>query len=472
MAIGLPGREILTKSAPAPTKPARLVSLDAYRGAIMILLASSGLGLHKVAEQPGFKDDPRWKAVAFQTDHVAWQGGTLLDLVRDTPESKARNAVGDWFGGGMWDLIQPSFMFMVGVAMPFSLASRQSRGDPRWYIGLHVLWRAFALIALGIFLRSRGSPMTNFTFEDVLTQIGLGYVFVFLLLGRGLIIQFVVLVAILAGYWALFAYYGLPAPDFNYGTVRNPDDLQPYLSGYFQHWEKNVNIGQDFDLLFLNQFPRPKPWEFNGGGYLTLNFVPSMATMLLGVMAGELLRGTRSAGFKFIALVLAGVVCLAAGIAADQTVCPIIKRIWTPSWAVYSSGWAFLILAIFFGIFDGFDLRWLAWLFGWRWLAWPFGWRWLAWPLVVVGMNSIAMYFMESTIRGWIGDMLQINLNQPVKGIRWLLGNLPEGSKGPKVLQWTSFAGEYAPIYQSAAVLLVLWLICLWMYRRKIFIRL
>ncbi len=121
--------------------------------------------------------------------------------------------------------------------------------------------------------------------------------------------------------------------------------------------------------------------------------------------------------------------CLAVGWLMGEYVCPIVKRIWTPSWAVYSAGWTFAILAAFYGVIDVLGLK-----------------RW-SWPLVVVGMNSIAMYCMSQLLKPWIASSLRIHF-----GREWLLG-------------------DYAPVFLSASILLVLWLFCLGLYRRKIFLR-
>src|SRR5205823_6438663 len=133
-----------------------------------------------------------------------------------------------WVGCSFWDLIQPSFMFMVGVAMPYSYASRAAKGESDTRIYAHAAWRAFLLIALAVFLSSPlvmktsyqawggavgtagrlfpvPAPTTNFVFVNVLAQIGLGYVFVFLLRGRGWKVQLAALAAILVGYTLLFA---------------------------------------------------------------------------------------------------------------------------------------------------------------------------------------------------------------------------------------------------------------------------
>ncbi|HEX4644011.1 MAG TPA: DUF5009 domain-containing protein, partial [Verrucomicrobiae bacterium] len=286
-------------------KPQRLVSLDAYRGFVMLLMASEGLNLGRIADQnPG---SHFWQFLKYQTDHVEWRECSL------------------------WDLIQPSFMFMVGVALPFSLASRRAKGQTFGRMLGHTLWRSLLLILLGIFLRSTHRPQTYFTFEDVLTQIGLGYTFLFLLAWTKPKVQFMAAILILVGYWAAFALYPLPGPDFNYQSVGVPADW-PHLTGFAAHWDKNTNFAAAADQWFLNLFPREHPFVFNGGGYLTLNFVPSLATMIFGLLAGQFLRQASSPGRKVMTLFGVGLGCLALGALVDLTgVCPSVKRIWTPS---------------------------------------------------------------------------------------------------------------------------------------------
>lgn len=385
----------------------RLVSLDAYRGFIMLAMASSGLALATVAREH-FPKDPFWQFLAFHSDHVAW------------------------IGCGFWDLIQPSFLFMVGVALPFSYASRKTKGDSELMIGLHVLWRSLLLVLLGVFLTSNwrkpeASELTDWIFTNVLCQIGLAYPFLYLLRGRGLSVQLLALVAILLGTTLAFGLYTAPA-----ATVR-PDVwerfYQPQLDGWFAHWSKNANLGHAFDAWFLNLFPRAKPWEYNNGGYHTLNFVPSLATMLLGLMAGEMLRREQRTSRQLLWLVVAGLACLALGTLMAETLCPLVKRLWTPSWALYSTGWTFLMLAAFHVVIEGA---------GWK--AWAF-------PLVVVGMNSIAMYCMAQLFKPWASHTLKVHLGTDV------------------------FGGIYGPILLNVGIVVVLWLFCFWMYRRKLFLK-
>jgi heparan-alpha-glucosaminide N-acetyltransferase len=124
----------------------RLMGLDAYRGFIMLAMASGGFGLAKLATH--FPESPPWQTFAYQLEHVPWRGG------------------------GFWDLIQPSFMFMVGVAMPFSSAGRRAQGQSWSRLFRHALVRSLILIALGVFLSSTGSKQTNYTFANVLCQMG------------------------------------------------------------------------------------------------------------------------------------------------------------------------------------------------------------------------------------------------------------------------------------------------------------
>jgi heparan-alpha-glucosaminide N-acetyltransferase len=129
-------------------KPERLLSPDAYRGAIMLLMASSGLGLGAVAAF--HRNNAMLQFLAEQSDHATWVGCHL------------------------WDLIQPAFMFMVGVALPWSVTKRRACGQPFGAMFGHALGRSLLLVLLGVFLSSVGSRQTVWSFNNVLAQIGLG----------------------------------------------------------------------------------------------------------------------------------------------------------------------------------------------------------------------------------------------------------------------------------------------------------
>ncbi len=400
-------RRVLVGAAPPIEPGRRLTSLDVFRGLTMVFMASEILGIAGVARD--FPESGFARFLARMLDHVPWVG---------------------W---GPWDLIQPSFMFMVGVALPFSIASRRAKGQEFGPQLAHTVWRAAVLVFLGIFLRSQGHLQTYFTFEDVLTQIGLGYVFLWLLGHTGVRVQWAAASAILVGYWAAFALYPLPPAGFDSATVGVPADWPHHLHGFAQHWDKNTNLASRVDQWFLNLFPRDSLFVYNGGGYNTLNFIPSLATMIFGLLAGGVMRSGRAAREKLRLLLVYGAAGVAIGAVLHLVgVSPLVKRIWTPSWAIFSAGWAALFLAFFYYVID---------MKGYR--------RWSL-PFLVVGMNSIAMYTLVHVGEHYTVESLQIHL-----------GRAP----------FEVFGTEYAGILLGAAALAIFWGIIGWMYHRRIFIR-
>ncbi len=387
--------------------PARLVSLDAYRGLVMLLMMAEVLGLWRVAQAR--PDSTFWRFLAHHQSHA------------------------EWIGCSLHDLIQPSFSFLVGVALPFSLASRAARGQSRSRMTLHAIWRALVLVLLGAFLASIGQPQTVWAFEDTLSQIGLGYVILFMLGFRPARDQWIAVAVILVGYWAAFALYPPPGPDFDYAGVGVPKDWPHLLTGFAAHWNKNSNLAWAFDTWFLNLFPQHQRFVCNEGGYATLSFIPTLATMILGSIAGGLVRSERAPWSKVKWLTAAGLVGLITGAALGWLgICPIVKRIWTPSWVLYSGGWCFLLMAGFYLVID---------LWGRK--------RW-SFPLVVIGMNSIAAYCMASLFGPFIGQSLTTHL----------------GANPFRI-----FGAAYETLVHGALVVLVMWLLLFWMYRRKLFLR-
>jgi heparan-alpha-glucosaminide N-acetyltransferase len=406
-----PVEGVETVAAP-PVRPStdvatvRNLAVDAYRGLVMLLMMGEVLSFSKVSAY--FHDSAFWKVLAFNQSHT------------------------EWFGCSLHDMIQPSFSFLVGVALPYSIRSRQRKGTPFPRMLGHTIWRSLVLIALGIFLRSLNSSQTNFTFEDTLTQIGLGYTFLFLLAFRPTRDQWIAFGAILFGYWLAWALYPAPGPNFNYAAVGVPSDWHHLYTGFRSHWNKNSNFGQAFDLWFLNLFPREHPFVFNEGGYLTLSFIPTLGTMILGLFAGQWFQAAapRQPIRKFL---IAGVILIALGLFFHLTgVCPIVKRIWTPSWTLFSGGICFLFLSAFSWIIDVKQYR-----------------RW-AFFLIVVGTNSIAAYLIAHLWEDFLRRNLLTNL-----------GHAPFLIFGPGL----------QPLLLGASILLLDWLFLHWMYRRKIFLR-
>src|SRR5262249_29263180 len=157
----------------------------------------------------------------------------------------------------------------------FSIASRLALGQSRLRMFAHAVLRAVILVLLGVFLRSMSGDRTNWTFEDTLSQIGLGYVPLFLLGFTKQRWQWAGLVVILVGYWAAFAFYPVPA-NFDYAKYGVPSDWKYHYSGLAEHWNKNSNLAWAFDRWFLNLLPRGKEFLDNRGGYATLSFIPTL----------------------------------------------------------------------------------------------------------------------------------------------------------------------------------------------------
>jgi predicted acyltransferase len=252
-----------------------------------------------------------------------------------------------------------------------------------------------------------------------------------------------------------------PAPDakFNYQDVKVRDTWPAdktyaetklwnenihVMPGFASHWNQNSNLAWKFDTWFLNLFPREKnrPFTANPGGYSTLNFIPTLGTLILGLLAGGVLLSARTPWRKVLWLAAAAV-CLAAGLAAHYYgACPIVKRIWTPSWALFSGGICLLLLAAFYIVIDI-----------WQFRLWAFPW-------VVIGMNSIAAYGMAECLLagGWIEKNLKTHFGHDTFRYfdRW--PGLPPGQ-------------SYEPVIAGAAAMLVGWLVLYYMYRNKIFVR-
>jgi predicted acyltransferase len=338
-----------------------------------------------------------------------------------------------WTGCSLHDLIQPSFTFLVGVALPFSIASRVAKGQSFQVMLQHTLWRTAVLVLLGILLRSIGRSQTYYTFEDTLTQIGMGYAFLFLIGWLSPRIQWSALGALLVGYWLIFALYPLPGADFDWVRAGTTETWSHNATGFAAHWNKNTNAAWAFDTWWLNLFPRERLFESHRGGYSTLSFIPTLGTMILGLIAGGWLRRDDPAKNKTKRFLIAGGTGLAAGFLLDATgICPSVKRIWTPSWTLFSGGWCFLILA---------GLHWLV--------DEKKKTRW-AFPLLVIGANSIFAYCSEWLFMGFLRDNIESHFGAILTSL---------------------FGAPYAGFLLGAGVVAIIWLMLLWLYRRGVFIR-
>ena len=349
----------------------RYLALDAFRGFIMIILVSGGFGLAELARRR-----PEFAGIANQFEHKPWE----------------------WIA--FWDLIQPAFMFMVGVAMPFALARRRELGANDRQLFWHVVARSFRLILMSQILMSidRGRPY--FQLINVLAQIGITYFLCYLIMQLKFRWQAAITVLLLAGHWALFVAF--------------PGTEGPFLS-------KKTNIGAVIDT-FVFGHPNPDDWA-------TINFITSTVTTLFGVWTGQLLQAKKSHGEKMRILAIAAVACLALGLIIHPWN-PIIKRICTTSFTLYSTGWILLMLLAFY------------------WLVEVQGYRKWTLPLVVVGANSIFIYSVDNVLREWLDRAVGVFTFR----FAWL--------------------GDFAPVAQACAVLAAMWYLCYWLYQRKIFLKL
>ncbi len=356
---------------PAPSKTlldGRYLSLDAYRGLIMILLVSSGFGFGAL------KTHPVYGVIASQLDHVPWEGAVF------------------------WDLVMPAFVLMVGVAMPFAFARRIERGATFNQNLLHVAGRSLKLLALAHLFTIVHQGKFQFALLNVLTQIALTYFFCFLIMQLAFRWQVVTAFLILAEYWILFAVFPGPEGPFS----------------------QTGNIGQIIDQAVLG---RTYP-----GGYVSINFISTTVSNLFGVWVGYLMMSRRPTGQKIRILLIAAGAGILSGLALSPFH-PMVKRIWTVSFTLYSTGWVLLFLVAFV------------------WLIEVKGYRKFAFPLMVVGMNSIFVYVVFQLFRRSIDRALGV-----------LTGRF-------------EYIGTLAPVAQSCATFLVIWYFCYWLYQRKIFFK-
>lgn len=385
----------------APSKlTERLRSLDAYRGFIMALLICNGFGFAT------FKGHPTWGWLAAQVDHVKWEGCVF------------------------WDLIQPAFMFMVGVAMPFAFAKRQAAGDS-WGLQLrHACLRALNLCLVGIALDCITGNAFTIGFMRVLQQIAVGYVLAFLLLGRSYWTQGITAALILIGYTAAWMLYP------------GNDPAGPWAMG-------NKNLGSTFDLWLVGRN--------YSGFYVGLNAIPSTATILFGVMCGRLVSSELPKP-RVMQLILAAALAglLLAGLlsAGATPLVPLVKRIWTASFTLWAAGWTILFLLAFY------------------WLIEVQGWR--RWPtlLVVVGMNSIFAYSMAQLFRGSFFDRGIAVFTKPLAALLFDHPHLAEAIAKPASYAWPEPLGLWGNVLQASLVLLAEWAVLYWLYRRKLFFKL
>jgi heparan-alpha-glucosaminide N-acetyltransferase len=303
--------------------PQRYLALDAFRGFIMVMLASGAFGFGAL------KNDPTWGRIAQWFDHVPWEGGVF------------------------WDMIQPCFMFMVGVAMPFALAKRTAGGATFRDNFRHVSARSLRLILWSQVLICIGAGVLKFQLVNVLCQIALTYFLCFLIMQMSRRKQVAAAVALLAGHWLLYQLF--PGPG---GPYSRTDSIGVVIDRWW--------LGYDYDPA-----------------YSTLNFVTSAIWTLAGIWTGRLLMTRRSHTEKLKWLAGGMALSFALGLGLSPWI-PMIKQISTASFVLYSLGWALAMLIAFY------------------WVVEVKGYRKFTFPLLVVGANSIFIYSLEMVLREWL----------------------------------------------------------------------
>ena len=254
----------------------------------------------------------------------------------------------EWHGLHFWDLIQPFFMFIVGVAIPFAVANREKKGDSRKTITRHAFKRSFLLLFFGWALYFIDAGSLVFQFQNVLAQLSVTYLVAFLIMKKSFKFQLIFTLIILL--LIDLAYRFFPVEGFNHPWV-NFENLGA--------WVNNKIEGVD----------KASEWA-------TLNFVSTTAHTVWGVLCGKLLMSDRTANKKIQILIIAGVSALIVGYSLDLlNITPIIKKIATSSFVFASGGWTILALCFSYWLIDVKKL-------------FSKGSRFF----IIVGMNSIFIY--------------------------------------------------------------------------------
>lgn len=298
----------------------RLRSVDFFRGITMFLLIGEFTHMFNIMTAAEFEGD--WlHALGTQFHHHPW------------------------IGLRFWDLIQPFFMFIVGVAIPLSVGKREGRGDSQRSITRHALIRSGLLLLFGWALYCIGPGKITFQFQNVLAQLALTYLVAFFLRNQKAWIQILATVMILAA--TEFLYRWFPVAGFN----------QPFVP--------DKNFGAWFDMLISG--------ELSGGHWVSFNAVPTIAHTIWGVLIGKLIIGQGSARKKLLIMLGSAALLLAIGYGLSPLT-PVIKRISTTTFVLVSGGWTIIAMALSYWVIDVLKIR--------RWTH----------MFAVVGMNPLFIY--------------------------------------------------------------------------------
>jgi predicted acyltransferase len=363
----------------SPPVEGRITSIDFFRGFTMFLLAGEATELYGQLEKSNI-------------GVVQFLGTELSHHV--------------WHGLHFWDLIQPFFMFIVGVAIPFAVANRLKKGDTIKTITRHAIKRSLLLLFLGWALYFTDAGRLVFRFQNVLAQLSVTYLVAFMIRNKSFKFQIIFTLVILL--LIDLAYRFFPVEGFNHPWVNFEN-----LGAWFNNKIEGVNKASE---------------------WATLNFVSTTAHTVWGVMCGKLLMSDKPAGKKIQTLLIAGVSCLFIGYLLDGlNITPIIKKIATSAFVFASGGWAILVLCFCYWLID---VR-KKFISGSK-------------MFIIVGMNSIFIYLFFSIS----GAELIRRCVAPFSNLLFSWG-------GEKTVDIITSLGIWA----------VLWYMCYWLYKNKLYIK-
>ena len=332
----------------AEAEPERLVSLDVFRGGTMALMV--------LVNTPGDFHHVYWPL-----QHAEWHGWTPTDVVF------------------------PSFLWIVGLAITLSLDRRLAAGVSRGWLLAQAFRRAVILYVLGVAIYAwPGWSLSTQRLMGVLQRIAICYfIAVAIYLGTRVRGQVVWIVSLLVAYWLMMTL--IPVPGYGAGRLD--------VEGNLAHYVDRVVLGS-------HNYMWTKTWDPEG----IVSTLPAIATTLLGIMAGHLLRLRRTLAERTTWLFLAGNLLLGAGAICNFWL-PINKKLWTTSFTLFMAGLDFAMFAMLLWLVDGL------------------GRKRAVKPLVILGMNAITVYlaseFLEEFLDAyhlhtWIYDHLFAPLASPM----------------------------------------------------------
>jgi len=330
-------KEILPSSPPPPVEKQRNLALDAYRGLIMILLVSDGFGFSELTSHPIYG------VIANQFHHRPWGGAVF------------------------YDLIMPAFLFMVGVAMPYSLGRRLEEGADKRQLLNHVAMRCMTLVVVSWVLISIESKHAHIQFHNVIFVVAFTYFVCFFLMQLEFRYQAIAVLLLLVGHSALYLLF--PGPD-----------------GAFH---RMTNIGAVLDRASMGRTYFMPDFLYHRAPFVNLNLIPEIATVLFGVWTGKLIRSRRPRFQQMKIMAVGMIAAFALGLAFSPLV-PINKWLWTATYTLYTTGWSILGLLILRLLVDVLEIRRPMFLF------------------TVVGLNSLFVYCVGEILRPWIDKSVAV----------------------------------------------------------------